>query len=349
VKSQKCKDKGGCYDCEGVSECWHGVSKGGSQMAISVPANSAYTSFAAIVNMKCSSSAGGHWLLKPTLLQKADLRVMINNKLWKTYNEAQMPMYRDGLLKPDNIDVIGRSHTRLRLELVPKQRSTAAKGKFSLQAFKVDASAHKCLEVTDCMNVLSQQKKQAFALRNSKRLQLQCLMGKLHSEVCDDWVKCLPADKQEILKAILRAMGAGAIGLLDLSAALSVASGKVSKTHTQDEECVDPAGDDPEAWDCDCHEKMIEVCGGQDRETCFRSQMCKHPDVCQHWKESVSCAPLASSLLQRSGSGGRFEVESNVSQKQSIGDALEERTNMSSSAGASLDSSLAGKCSSETQ
>jgi hypothetical protein len=234
---------------------------------------------------------------------------------------------------------MGKSHTRLRLELVPQDRNTEAKAKFSLQAFNVDVTVHKCLEVTDCMNLLSQQSGPGFALRNSKRLQLQCLLG-AHPEwgadlkkVCEDWIACLPSGKQEILKGLLRAMVAGAIGLLDMSAALLAASGTVSQTlnkRHEEEECVDPGGDDPEAWDCECHEKMMEACGHVG-EKCFLSQMCKHPDVCNHWKESAGCPPLASTLVQRSVSvGGLIRVESNFSQKQSSGDRLEE--------------SLQGKC-----
>merc|ERR1719453_1713340 len=142
--------------------------------------------------MKCSSSAGGHWRLKPTLLENADLRAIVNNKLWRTYKPTQMPRR-----KPDHIDVMGRSDTRLRLELVPEKRNTEAKAKFALQAFNVDASVYKCLEVTDCMNVLSQQSGQGFALRNSKYLQLQCLLGKLQGwaadlkKVCGVWVKSI--------------------------------------------------------------------------------------------------------------------------------------------------------------
>ena len=50
-------------------------------------------------------------------------------------------------------------------------------------------------------------------------------------------------------------------------------------------ECIDPSADDPESWDCECQDKMVDLCAGDVGEKCFRVQMCKHPDVCKEWKE----------------------------------------------------------------
>jgi len=93
-------------------------------------------------------------------------------------------------------------------------------------------------------------------------------------------------------------------------------------------DCIDPAIEDPESYECECAEKMIKTCQGVD-EACFKRFMCNSDQVCRSWKEDVGCT---SALL---------EVDGDLN--AALGQRSQEK--VSNGIGDALDGSLQGKCS----
>jgi len=89
--------------------------------------------------------------------------------------------------------------------------------------------------------------------------------------------------------------------------------------------CTDPAAEDAEAIECECLEELTTDCaaaGVTDTEECFLTSLCNHQNICASWK-SENCED-GSSLLER-------------------------RSITTSKANGTLDGSVTGKCTSETQ
>jgi len=68
----------------------------------------------------------------------------------------------------------------------------------------------------------------------------------------------------------------------------------VSPTNTTPTACRNPYLNDPESWDCACHETMVEKCKikdcGKDKDcfaSCYRTQLCNDKKVCSEWKRKV--------------------------------------------------------------
>jgi len=100
--------------------------------------------------------------------------------------------------------------------------------------------------------------------------------------------------------------------------------------------CVDPAADDAESWDCECLDDMVSGCGGSDSdslEECLRGRMCTLHAVCGHWKQD-NC-PTA--MIQNKST----DAPAKLLQRQKGQEDMD--------LSGSLDGSLEGKCTSETQ
>jgi len=178
-----------------------------------------------------------------------------------------------------------------------------------------------CMDRTFCLNKLGDGSKEAFELRNSNKRQYECLKSKPASnlvKVCTEWRVCFASQKEgnyeeELLK-LLSAVFSKKSALLDVSSSL----------HFEDKEgCLDPAAQDAEAIECECLDSIVKACkdaGIDDHEECFLGEMCKSEKTCDSWKKD-NCP---NALLT---------LRSSTNQKASD----------------TLDGSVAGKCTSETQ
>lgn len=65
--------------------------------------------------------------------------------------------------------------------------------------------------------------------------------------------------------------------------------------------CIDPALEDAESWNCDCHQEMQQFCTevGVSEQTCLRALMCEHELVCGTWKQAARCDTDADILAVR--------------------------------------------------
>merc|ERR1719424_159864 len=155
-------------------------------------------------------------------------------------------------------------------------------------------------------------------------MQLQCLLENtlLTPEAlqarCTEWLQCLPGTAKAKLKTLLSAslVKRGTSMTEDqLGLSLIESSKLVAKV---DRSCFDPANEDPESWDCECLQGMIDTCGGLDEE-CIKGLMCNNGKVCLTWKqEQCSAAQITShhaSLLAR-------RVHANTEISDNLGEAL---------------------------
>merc|ERR1719453_1873027 len=71
---------------------------------------------------------------------------------------------------------------------------------------------------------------------------------------------------------------------LDSMATIS-ARDALALTSSDESQCIDPASDDAEAWECDCFQAMVDSCGGIS-EDCFQTLVCRSNKICSSWKQS---------------------------------------------------------------
>eukprot|EP00747_Dinoflagellata_sp_TGD_P149960 gnl/TRDRNA2_/TRDRNA2_177067_c0_seq23.p1 gnl/TRDRNA2_/TRDRNA2_177067_c0~~gnl/TRDRNA2_/TRDRNA2_177067_c0_seq23.p1 ORF type:complete len:693 (-),score=81.90 gnl/TRDRNA2_/TRDRNA2_177067_c0_seq23:93-1952(-) len=89
------------------------------------------------------------------------------------------------------------------------------------------------------------------------------------------------------------------------AAATTPASGAEAQPHaapTCSSDSIYPPNEDPESWDCDCYEEMLQRCqavdtknlpkGDYTEDLCLRAHFCIFPRVCAAWKAASCRSPL---------------------------------------------------------
>jgi len=160
--------------------------------------------------------------------------------------------------------------------------------------------------------------------------------------VCAAWDECLPAESKAVLKVLLKISGASLTGS---SFADKVSTQGNLTTYADPNGCIDPAVDDPESWDCECVEDMKTSCGGVD-EACFKGILCGKAEICQTWKDDAECPTF---LVQKSEDeiSGTHSSEALGQRSQAMLTRQKGQEDVDLSG--SLDGSLGGKCTPETQ
>jgi len=155
---------------------------------------------------------------------------------------------------------------------------------------------------------------------------------------CGQWDNCVSksATHKKTFVALLRAgVGGEQVGNGGSLTQVDVTANEAASA-TDPNACVDPAADDAESWDCECLDDMVSGCGGSDSdslEECLRDQMCTLHAVCGHWKQD-NC-PKA--MIQNKST----DAPAKLLQRQKGQEDMD--------LSGSLDGSLEGKCTSETQ
>jgi len=191
----------------------------------------------------------------------------------------------------------------------------------------VNISTDQCMGIKDCLSVFGDDSDASFHIRNSNDWQLRCLEthtlpGQGPEDKCKKWLACLTDATKNRLKTFLRAAGTRTSSML------------MEESRAQQlTPCVDPSIEDPEAWDCDCLEEMVESCGGLS-EDCLKKRMCKIDSVCKAWKEQ-HCSPEMIAMHQNTSTKVGPQASALISR----------RTKSEANVRDSLDSSVQGKCS----
>jgi len=231
------------------------------------------------------------------------------NGILKVYKNGNFTKQIDASNRKDGwSDGMDAGPNSIQIDLYPVDPAKPSKAVIWLQAYKIDKHFEHCLDAKNCLGLMGDGTAAGFELGNVNAEQLKCLEGYPTAKLkrkCNQWLKCLRGSEAnmrrsskrlsesnmkiailkseldlfteaekltEFLKAFLRAAG--------VNMAMSM-SGETGESLT----CVDPAIEDPEAWECNCMQEMIDACNGID-ETCFANRMCGRSDVCAHWKKA---------------------------------------------------------------
>jgi len=347
VKMQVCEDDGpaSCSECTDQSACWHASSKtvsnhdGGLQL--DVPASSPHKRFVAEMWASCSNG-NGVWLLKNLAAKNGILSVYVNDELLKT---------AVGLQKTVTIPVVKDS--RVRVEFVRTDTATRASSLIFVWADHVDAYVDNCMDVKNCLADLGDGTDAAFRFRNSNAKQLQCIHATTKieqntvSDHCRPWVTCLSKEpgRKDKLKILLKAAIGKDADQGQLLSRTGTSSFGAGGNPGDGGGCIDPALEDAESWECECMAEMAASCGGAD-EACFRTIICRQNKVCKSWKDK-NCDASFSLIAKQNGSikENALFMRRGVVAASVTHDAEVLLTRQSGS----LDGSLQGKCTSETQ
>ena len=170
--------------------------------------------------------------------------------------------------------------TRIRVVIEPAAGSDPDKTLkvwMKVRGNRVKSRVADCMDTKMCLKALSGTA--GSQLRNDNRKQLACLKGDLSIAQCTAWTTCLDEPGKQVDKAMLldileAALPHSALAEFDTE----------SITHTPDEasgDCLHPANDDPESWECECAEALEEHCetSSLSRPDCIRDAMCSSSTI----------------------------------------------------------------------
>jgi hypothetical protein len=192
----------------------------------------------------------------------------------------------------------------IRAEFTPTDASQRAWAQFDLRVDGATAFTDTCMTTKFCLDELAGGS-MGFKVRNSHEFQLKCLDNTAEDEVkdvCAKWKECLQKSAPHIegepnhldlLYALLKATTLGTAG-----AGSFIQHGEHAHANAQREECFDPSVADPERLECDCQDGITSACkdSPDGLVKCIQGKLCKHPGVCQSWKD----AKCGGELVQRS-------------------------------------------------
>jgi len=340
VKSEACTTKK-CEDCADKtgSGCWNGASAGVYDwVQVHVNANDPKDHYVLEVFAACSSSSTtGSWMVYPKEIVNADVKVYLDGLLKKSLRDADSNCASNCEDKYGaavgsklgygwagsavSLAIAPGQKARIRIVLTPKTSGSPARAKLGIMGRNFDDGVEKCMSTKECLAALGDGSPESFELRNSNPKQRDCLSGASESSTCTQWKVCLPDDQEKKLLAFLRA---------SLRAPALEEVGVVTRNlKTNEVACLDPSSADPESWECECVDMIVEKCGSADDETCMFNTMCAHADVCAEWKTASNCP---TGLEQNAAATKRSSHVSTHSANISLLDT-------------GLDNTLQGKCS----
>jgi len=319
-----------CTACASETECWHGAAP--DNLAINVPRDKGGFEYVASIWASCTKDQkDGYWEVVVAGLQNANFGVSLNGKAVTRSNDG-----RDDEHYRMTSDEIGEN-SRIKIILSPKDSAAEANAIITIftEASKwVDT----CMDRNYCLKKLGDGSAEAFELRNSNRRQYECLLGNPKASLateCSLWQGCFDGQSGtnhgtellQLLKAVFE------------KASTDLVETKPLEEIQDEEDCVDPETADPESAECECFENTKAQCdadGVTDTEECFTAHLCGNENICQSWKTEAGCS---GALLMRRGS-----------RRSSMATAANgTRNSMAITAHGTLDGSVTGKCSSETQ
>jgi len=350
VKSEACTTNK-CEDCadKTASGCWNGASwvwnTDWSWMQVYVNANDPKDHYVLEVFASCSSTTG-KWMVYPKEIVNADVKVYLDGVLKKSLQDADSNCASgqvggtNGLYGAWNcetswgnralgysqnsgvdLNIASGQKARIRIVLTPTSPGSLARAKLGIFAVGIDKGVDQCMSTKECLSDLGDGSPESFELRNSNLKQRDCLSGDSESSTCTKWKDCLSDDQEKKLLAFLRA---------SLRASALEEAGVVTQNlKTNEVACLDPSSADPESWECECVDMIVEKCGSADDETCMFNTMCAHADVCAEWKTASDCP---TDLEQNAAATKRSSHVSTHSANISLLDT-------------GLDNTLQGKCS----
>jgi len=327
VKMLVCeKTSSKCSGCTTQDSCWRGVGSG--YLKLNVSASASANNYAAEMWASCAAG-NGIWKVRTSknALENGVLKIFVDGLLYKTVHASDV----EQAYKSHEVPIAKNTHVRVVFKRITT--GLAAYGKILMYARGVDEYVDDCMGHKNCLVSLGDGTDSAFLFRNSNVKQLACLVASSPgdrdavSDHCNVWATCVSSSGlTSKLKALLGAA---------ITPHGSLAEGETNIQKLNDAEgCVDPSVEDPEAFDCECMDKMTASCG-EVNEECFNGILCKNTNVCDSWKDA-HCADV---LLAKQN------ISIKAPQTKSAGLMRRDAQGAIATVDDHLDSALSGKCS----
>jgi len=241
---------------------------------------------------------------------------------------------------------VGTGSTRL--YVVIKAKNEAQRIKVGIQVKIEDATAAvgDCMDNKMCLSTINSTDA-GSTLRNNNTVQLHCLTNQtsdfsaLLNATCQVWKDCLDAHEvdRDLLLAILQA-GQTSSSALFAERELTLDSNGSESTGG----CAHPAHDDPESWECECSQVLLDACANRTHElaACITEEMCASNEVCLSWKQQKPCPGI---LLSKDD----VSIQADVSAIRDVARGRKQPPgNITSFEPEQLEESLSGKAGSTT-
>ena len=239
----------------------------------------------------CAEGTGAHWEVQTRAIfediRANDLEEFINagasvylaqegGHMEGKLVSSNKDFYNDGLETWVDEDQMMVEPGSTRLYVVIEAKDASKPIKVALRVLVTDPpdSVADCMDHRMCLSEM-------HLLRNDNQKQLQCLQdGCLNCDAalqdeCSKWEACL--NDNGVSKQRLQA-------LLEASSIPTV----VTQASEITGNCLQPANDDPESWECECAGDLDAVCpptSTPDLAHCYLTHMCNYDDICQSWKD----------------------------------------------------------------
>jgi len=315
-----------CGPCDDRDICWHGT--GGMfiptpDLKISVPANSPKGVRTVSFWSRCEQSEGADWVVKVDGVTNGAVNITIDGVSILKKDEPSTKM---------TVPMKKGDH-QIKASFYTKELALISSAQILIKAIGLMPWVETCMDSHLCLKKLGDASKASFGLRNNNRRQRDCLVGKAwpqDADKCQEWDNCLQETPKSTAHTKFKATLEDILNAVLPSNRTTPES--LAESPADAPGCIDPEISDPEAFECECLEKLQETCEGEpDQMQCFRNLMCEDPRVCCSWKQAA-CSPSAAA--------GCSDSSSSMTQRANV-----ERLQTSTD----LDTSVAGKCSSETQ
>lgn len=293
-----------CVECGGSNEaaCWTPFGHLGN-VHLGVAANSSQKVYAIRIWGHCADGEFHTWHVgldseyvpvwylhgEHHEFKNGVIRVYVDGKLNASISESDVNGGWIRRVIPFVHDMEVKKSVQLTVTFTRVDKTKEGKADLFVSLKNPDSWQDTCLGVKTCLNKLGNLSAPDEKLRNSNRMQYDCInapndIARLAVSVsCPKWEACLrypnPERKQN-LGALLSAMLAGSESSL------------AEVPPSNESNCVNPLSADPESLECDCYEVMIGACG-VGNTSCFKKHMCEGSLICEEWK-AANCDGFAS-------------------------------------------------------
>jgi len=360
AKCQECGTKDNCFQSVNWGSAFHKKYTGQvhPMSTLLVRPGLPFTSYRASFYANCDAGRVAKIEFRTKAMNNGILKIFMNDIYEKTLTKDYSAW------KPSKKNTWFQTHKgsdgeafQLSVEFFPSNPKAASSVTLEARLFNIQPKFEQCMDRTNCLNLMGNMtSKASYALRNKNAYQLSCLrrattLPSFLEDTCEAWRSCVEKNPP-LAKYLLTSLSAANPSMLQVEATVAA---------TQDE-CLDPAIADAEALECECMVWLHEKCG--DDEECFKSKYCEDNRVCGDWKVANGCPQLllqaesnsskgvlTQSILHKEISSSANILSDDVESASYVDKAMLTRQKGQEDAdlSGSLDGSLEGKCTSETQ
>lgn len=316
-----------CSECtsQGEDGCWFGKEHSsraeGRVLPVHFSSGSIYKKSKLIANLDCEGA-------DHVIIGTADLRPACNSNEIQIYRDGELQHFGPACQHPFGTEPgrrnclwverwhqhdRSRDFTHCKVGLPDSSKGVTIEVVFTPSNVHRSAYIHRiwmntnadyknCEDNKACLKIFdNQHDKDQMEIRNSPHAQYRCLAGILHgSTACNRWKQCLSQSKLDECAIMTYLLSIGA----DHTSLAEENLHRRRRRRRHGTECNDPFLSDPESWDCECHQTLVQKCGQTDvaaKAECYRSHLCTLRSVCDEWKNAVGCVAQQQTALLEAG------------------------------------------------